>query len=587
MPALTHVLGQLEDSHLLQRLEEAETSYQFQHSLTRDSAYGSLLRKQRRDLHRRVAECYERVYPGRLEEFAVQLAYHLDEAGEPRAWQYYRLAGDAAFRLYANTEASEHYERAIVLIPLAGDVTPADQLHLFLRRGRALELQGQFEAALKNYVACEQAGRDQGQEKLVLAGLVEQCQLRATPNALFDADEAERLAEQALALAARLDDKAAEARIRWGLLNVGRFSTGKQDQAREHGERGLVLARELGLRELESYILNDIADVYMMAGQVQSARQSLGEAAVLFRELGNLPMLADNLSSMSGYEFFLGNDDQAIARSDEAFGISTTIGNVWGQSYSRLLIGYVYFDRGEPQLAIDLTETAIRQGREAGFSGVAVSCALLALIFVDLGAHERARLAIEQGWQVLGTSRSGFESVLLAVQAQLSIEQGDLARAEEIAITLNQVEQSQNPFMVVFHRLTPTRLALAQQRYDMALAQTDEDLSVLTALEIERVRSEILLVKAQALIGLARWEEARSVLLDAIALAEAGRYRRLLWRLQAALAQVEMAAGRPGEAADLLAQARAQVEIIVGNLTDPDLLASFLGRADVRVVLQP
>jgi tetratricopeptide (TPR) repeat protein len=435
-------------------------------------------------------------------------------------------------------------------------------------------------------VTLEQAGTEQGQEALVLAGLVEQCQLRATPNALFDAGEAERLAGQALALAERLHDKAAEARIRWGLLNAGRFSIGQQEQARQHGEQALTLARELGLRELESYILNDIADLYMMDGLVQRGRQSLSEASLLFRELGNLPMLADNLSSMSGYEFFVGRDDQAIALSDEAYAISQSIGNVWGQAYSRLLIGYVYWDRGEAQRAIDVTGTAIRQAHEVGFAGAAISSALLGLVYADLGAYEAGRRVIEQGWQVLRGAMSGFESALWAAQAQLSIEQGELAQAEESTTTLDRAEQTLNPFMVIFHRSTSTRLALAQGRFDTALARAERDLAALASLEIERTRAEILLLKAQALSGLGRWAEARSVLREGIALAEQGRYRRLLWRLQSALAQVEMASGRPSEAAPLLAQAQAQIEFIAGNLTDPDLAASFRSRPDVQAVLQ-
>lgn len=586
MPTLTQLLSQLEEMQLLQRLEEMELAYQFHHSLTRDSAYTSLLRKQRRDLHRRVAECYERVFPTRQEEFAAQLAYHLDEADEPRAWTYYRLAGDAALRLYASTEASADYQRALALLPQVGDAAPDDWLHLFLRRGRALELQGQFEAALANYAALEQHGREQGQEALMLAGLVEQCQLRATPNALFDAEQAETLAERALALAERLHDKAAEARIRWGQLNVGRFSASRQERARAHGERALALARELGLRELESYILNDIADLYMMDGLVRRARQSLGEAALIFREMGNLPMLADNLSSTSGYEAFVGRDDQAIALSDEAFAISKSIDNIWGQAYSRLLIGYVYWDRGEAQRAIDVTEIAIRQARRIGFAGAAISGALLGLIFADLGAYERASEALAQGWQVLGGSKNGFDSALLAAQAQLSLEQGDLAGAETAVATLAELERSRNPFMMIFYRSTSSRLALAQKQYEKALARADEDLAALTSLEIERSRSEILLLKAQALAGLERWQEARSMLGEGITAAEQGGYRRLLWRLLAALAQVETACGRPSEAASSLAQARAQIEFIAGNLTDPALADSFRSRPDVMAVLR-
>ncbi len=587
MPALTQLLGQLEAMQLLQRLEEMDAAYQFHHSLTRDSAYGSLLRKQRRDLHRRVAECYEQLYPTRLEEFAAQLAYHLDEAGEVRAWQYYRLAGDGAFRLYASTEAIAHYERAITLAAAADGVDPTDLLHLFLRRGRALELLGQFEAALNDYAALEQTGRTQGRDALVLAGLVEQCQLRATPNPLFDANQAKGLAEQALALAARLDDKAAEARIYWSLLNVGRFTADRHDQARDYGDRALALAREQGLRELESYILNDIADIYMMAGHPRQAHKLLTEAGVLFRELGNLPMLADNLASASGFEVFTDHDEAALALSDEAFAISLSIGNVWGQSYSRSLIGYVYWDRGEVQRAIDVTETSIRQALEVGFvAATTFSGALLGLIYGDLGAVERARQAMVAGWQAADGPMAAFRSALLATEVALSILEKDLPRAEAALRELESNTQTRNPYMLIGYVGAPAQLALAQGRFADALQHTEGDIALLVALDMDRVLPDILLQRAQALVGLGREKEARPVLLQAIERAERSQHRRILWQLQASLAKLEASEGRADEAAALMAQARAHIETISSNISDPDLVASFRSRPEVKAVLQ-
>ncbi len=587
-PTLTNLLTQLEETHLLQRLEEVEAAYQFQHSLTRESAYGSLLRKQRRDLHRRVAECYEQIYPARLEEFSEQLAYHLDEAGEARAWRYHRLAGDAALRRYANTEAIAHYERALALVADAADVAIPDHLHIFLRLGRAMELQGRYDAALANYAALEQTGRIQGRPPLVLAGLVEQCQLRATPSSLFDAGEAERLAALALELAAKLEDRAAEARVYWCLLNVGRFTTGRLEQASEYGERALVLARQLGLRDLESYILNDMADLYLMAGRPHRGRDALVEAGAIFRELGNLPMLADSLSSLSGFESFVGHDDKAIALSNEAFAISQSIANVWGQAYSRLLIGYVYWDRGDPQQAITITETAIRHARESGFAaGTAISGALLGLVYAELGAFDLGWQIVEAGWQAVSGIMDAFAPALLTARAILSLEQGDLAAAEAALASLQDGEQTLNPFLVIFYRSVPARIALAKGRFEEALARTEKDLAALADIDISRTTAEILLMQAHALLGLGRLQEARPVLHAAIEDANGNGYRRLLWRLQAALARLEAADGNAAAAESLLAQARAHLAFIVGNITDPGLAASFRGRPEVLAVLQP
>ena len=80
-----------------------ELEYMFRHELTRDAAYNSILRRRRREFHRRVGEAIETLFPERLEEEAHRLAYHFYEAGgDQRAMKYYTMAGDAAAHLYAN-----------------------------------------------------------------------------------------------------------------------------------------------------------------------------------------------------------------------------------------------------------------------------------------------------------------------------------------------------------------------------------------------------------------------------------------------------------------------------------------------------
>ena len=54
--------------------------FAFKHALTRDVAYGSLPRAERRDLHRQVAEWIQRVAPDRGAETAELAAYHYGEA---------------------------------------------------------------------------------------------------------------------------------------------------------------------------------------------------------------------------------------------------------------------------------------------------------------------------------------------------------------------------------------------------------------------------------------------------------------------------------------------------------------------------
>ena len=112
------------DKHLttLQRAElvrEAmrlpEMEYIFKHELARDTAYGSILNRKRRELHLRVALAIETLFPDRLAEHANRLAVHFAAAGDSdeRALHYRVMAAEAAEALGANADAVTHFARAI------------------------------------------------------------------------------------------------------------------------------------------------------------------------------------------------------------------------------------------------------------------------------------------------------------------------------------------------------------------------------------------------------------------------------------------------------------------------------------------
>ena len=86
-----------------------EATYSFKHALVQDTAYQSLLKSRRQQLHARIAQILEQ----RFEETAVRepelLARHYTEAGEAkRAVDYWRKAGRRAAQQSANFEAVAH-----------------------------------------------------------------------------------------------------------------------------------------------------------------------------------------------------------------------------------------------------------------------------------------------------------------------------------------------------------------------------------------------------------------------------------------------------------------------------------------------
>lgn len=114
MDALTVQLAQLENAQLVRQAPDEELSYLFKHALTQESAYQSLLVKRRREIHRLVAQAYERLYADQLGKFAPLLAHHYAQAGDDvKLVEYAIRAGDAAAQSYALPEAVQFYAQAL------------------------------------------------------------------------------------------------------------------------------------------------------------------------------------------------------------------------------------------------------------------------------------------------------------------------------------------------------------------------------------------------------------------------------------------------------------------------------------------
>lgn len=119
-------LGQLESTELI-RIADADMveakllAYFFRHALVQEAAYDSVLKNERRLLHRAAARAVESLYPTRLDENAALLARHYELAGDDeRTFFYADRAGDAAVRLFAYPEARGHYataDRALQRLP--------------------------------------------------------------------------------------------------------------------------------------------------------------------------------------------------------------------------------------------------------------------------------------------------------------------------------------------------------------------------------------------------------------------------------------------------------------------------------------
>ncbi len=577
-------LTALESKEFVRRLTEDGSEFIFKHALTQETAYESLLKKSRRDIHRRVAQTIELLYADRLDENAALLAEHYAQAGDDaKTLDYSTRAGDSAARVYANAEAIAHYTRAIEIA--RADADDARIQYLYSRRGRELELASQFPAALTNYDEMQELARERGDRALELCALIAECQIRCTANSEFNPALGEPLAEKTLRLARELHDRAAESKILWILINLYRF-TERLPQAREVGEQSLQIARELILREQLAYTLNDLAHAYSFGGDFKRARELIQEATRLWRELGNLPMLADSLATASMDDTFVGEFDEAIALSDEAYQVSQSIGNLWGQTYSLSTVGIVYWARGETARAIALMQETLRLSEQSGYPvPQLMTRADLGLAIASLGAFERGIEHARGALEFADAHYAGLRGYVIGALVQIYLWMGDLPQAAATLGLFLGNDNATSPLFSFYELLCESRLASARAEHAHALDVSTRLLERLREIGLRAYIPEALYYKGLAERGLGQLESARASLSQARIEGQAMQARWQLWQILAALGEIEFGCGKTSEAEKFFAKSRELIAYIADH-APAESRESFLNLPDVRQLVE-
>jgi len=151
---------------------QPELEYLFRHWLVQDAAYGSLLKQERRLLHRLVGEALENLYPEKAAELSAVLAMHFEGAGEAdKAVDYLLSAGGHALVRNAIREAYEAFARATELLPAErpdeDDVLRAKRVQAALGEARASLSFGQAEGIVAALDTAERGAEQLGQPQLV------------------------------------------------------------------------------------------------------------------------------------------------------------------------------------------------------------------------------------------------------------------------------------------------------------------------------------------------------------------------------------------------------------------------------------
>jgi tetratricopeptide (TPR) repeat protein len=332
-------------------------------------------------------------------------------------------------------------------------------------------------------------------------------------------------------------------------------------------------------------VLNDLCRLYTCRGEFEKAYAVIREARELWQSLDNQVMLADSFGSEAEALFNACEYDRALEPLRQALQISEKIENLWGQSYDRMLMAFVYFESGRLGPGIQMAERSVALGDEAGLIASNSLRSELAWVYAYCGAFEKGFELIEQALQNADEKQPAWRAFPQAAKVRMHLLQGDLQAAEQTAgRALLQPISIPYARYTIFVCLANIELAVAKGEYGRALTLAEELLDEVTPLARVDV-PELLRWKGNALSAQGRLNEAHQVLTEACTMAQVSGSNLHLWVILAGLAEVNSRLGRHQEAEANRESARRIMEQITESLHEVGLRESFLSQPRVQALM--
>jgi DNA-binding CsgD family transcriptional regulator len=323
--ALLDVVEQAIEAHLLEA-ERDGTRVHFVHALTREALYEGVLPPRRRTWHQQVAEAL--LASSDPDPDAV--AYHLQQSGDPRAWEWLVQAADRAMRTYAWLTAADRLRAAAALLEsVDGEVETRARLLFRLGNFQRMSDPGDAIALLTEVeLLAAQAGEAllaaearfgrglflcySDRSKDGLAAMAEGLEALEA----MSLDAAEILADMRALFMATIagtvspptpDDELAAARLRAAGLHWLRCElvwflalAGQPRDAVASGERFLAVLADLfeateGIRWTAAFADHGLGIAYAALGRPDEARQAWARSRAIFRDLGHHVLVAFTL----------------------------------------------------------------------------------------------------------------------------------------------------------------------------------------------------------------------------------------------------------------------------------------------------
>jgi class 3 adenylate cyclase len=313
-PTLLETLDEAVQARIIVELPDGLGRYAFVHGLTRETLYEQLPRARRVNTHLSVMSALESLHADSIEAHLPELAHHANQAilvgGPGKAVEYATRAAARAASMLAYEDAVTHYDAAVSALGPQGSAER--RLELLMALGSACWSSGEYNRSRDAYRAAAELAKELGSsDQLALAALgysgelyFETGQVNATKIALLesalealgdedsplrvrvmsrlaealtyagDPERRDRLGQEAVAMARRIDDPSALAQA----LTVAYVASWSMDTLEERlraATEAISLAEQAGDRAMAAQARALLTGSLLEHGDIDGAEREI------------------------------------------------------------------------------------------------------------------------------------------------------------------------------------------------------------------------------------------------------------------------------------------------------------------------
>ncbi len=498
----TQLVALVERQFLVEAPFGGEPGYSFRHDLILGTIYGTLLHRDRRYIHERVARTIENTSYWTPDEKVEVLAYHYSESTDAsQAIPFLIMAAENATRRYAHEITIKHYRDALAL--LRDELSTEDSRFILIWEGlgRALKFTGEFaEAGALLEQAVQHLQDSNWSQEFRLEQLV------SSLRELADLCIREGSLEQAVvhlqdALATLgMDDRVRHPNLLQSLMDRlawVRFRQGKLDEA-------FVLAEDA-------------------IGQFGSVKSHEVEPDPSAQDQGSNPItLASLYNTLGGISWQRGLWADATRYVERSLELRKEVNYTWGMAIANTNLGVLYYSQGIWPKAKTHFELADRLHLEYGYlPEQPLNLANLGQLLAAMGEHASARQNYERS--LVMSSRMGDEFAILLAElglASLWVLAGEFSQASVHLVTAQGHLDAAGTDQIIQYHWLHALVLNEQGEQEEAIQQAELGLSLATQTGLVGGQADSGRVLAILLFGQNRQTEAEEILQTTIALCQ-------------------------------------------------------------------